>query len=103
MTGKTIGFVTVFPFPETSEQYFTIVVQGRGFNMTLTNDYCIDCANNLFNVTYMVPISKYMSDDYVLLTFKYVAGYETGGFYGFVLFQTEPAEDPRAGDVPERV
>ncbi|XP_018334998.1 myelin regulatory factor, partial [Agrilus planipennis] len=54
------------------DQIFTITIQGRNFNKTLTTKYLINNSNNnhLLNFTYHVPISKYMPDEYINLTFK---------------------------------
>ncbi|XP_076254672.1 uncharacterized protein LOC143192835 isoform X3 [Rhynchophorus ferrugineus] len=51
------------------QQLFIIIIQGRQFNRTLTQKYFR--SSNPFNYTYLVPISKYMSDDYVHLVFRF--------------------------------
>ncbi|KAK9886512.1 hypothetical protein WA026_016791 [Henosepilachna vigintioctopunctata] len=55
-------------FDLTDDQLFTIVIQGRNFNTTLTNRY-LDSVNN-YNFTYIIPTSKYMPDEYLNLIFR---------------------------------
>lgn len=51
------------------DHLFAIIVQGHNFNATLTSDYLLP-TNNKNNITYGIPISKYMRDDYLNLIFK---------------------------------
>ncbi|XP_044763385.1 myelin regulatory factor [Coccinella septempunctata] len=55
-------------FDVTDDQLFTITVQGRNFNITLTDRY-LDFFNN-YNYTYVIPVSKYMPDEYLNLIFR---------------------------------
>lgn len=48
---------------------FAVIVQGRHFNATLSSDY-LSPTSHRHNVTYSIPISKYMPDDYINLIFK---------------------------------
>lgn len=55
-------------FEATEDHLFSIVIQGKSFNATLTSKYMINNNNN--NFTYYIPISKYMADEYVSLIFR---------------------------------
>lgn len=52
------------------DQLFSITVQGRNFNTSLTDSY-LDSFHN-YNYTYVIPLSKYMPDEYLNLMFRFV-------------------------------
>ncbi|KAJ8939737.1 hypothetical protein NQ314_011023 [Rhamnusium bicolor] len=52
------------------DQIFTIIIQGRHFNTTLTHKYRKVVSNPQFNFSYSVPISKYMPDEFINLIFR---------------------------------
>ncbi|XP_045467204.1 myelin regulatory factor-like protein [Harmonia axyridis] len=56
-------------FDTTDDQLFVITVQGRNFNTTLTDRY-FDSVGN-YNYTYVIPLSKYMPDEYLNLIFRF--------------------------------
>lgn len=56
-------------FDSLDDHMFAVIIQGRNFNTTLTSDYLLP-TNNKNNITYSIPISKYMPDDYISLIFK---------------------------------
>ncbi|XP_065166491.1 myelin regulatory factor isoform X3 [Atheta coriaria] len=49
--------------------HFTITMQGKYFNATLTESY-LSQESTTYNYTYILPISKYMPDDYITLIFQ---------------------------------
>ncbi|CAH0548897.1 unnamed protein product [Brassicogethes aeneus] len=53
-------------FVKDEHQSFDITIQGRNFNTTLLNTY----HSNYYNFTYLVPISKFMPDEFVNLMFR---------------------------------
>ncbi|KAK4878641.1 hypothetical protein RN001_011147 [Aquatica leii] len=55
-------------FDSTEDHLFSIMIQGKNFNTTLTSKYMVNNNNN--NFTYHIPISKYMADEYVNLIFR---------------------------------
>ncbi|XP_044739500.1 myelin regulatory factor homolog 2 isoform X2 [Chrysoperla carnea] len=59
----------IYSDSESSENFFSVIIQGRHFNASLGADYCYDC-NLPMNLTYNVPISKYMSEDYIYINFQ---------------------------------
>ncbi|XP_018568182.1 myelin regulatory factor isoform X2 [Anoplophora glabripennis] len=57
-------------FDTGEDQIFTITVQGRHFNTTLTHQYRKFSTNPQSNFSYAVPISKYMPDEFINLIFR---------------------------------
>ncbi|KAJ8917380.1 hypothetical protein NQ315_002404, partial [Exocentrus adspersus] len=57
-------------FDITDDQIFSIIVQGRHFNTTLSHQYRRPVASPQFNYSYNVPISKYMPDEFINLIFR---------------------------------
>ncbi|XP_017769235.1 PREDICTED: myelin regulatory factor isoform X2 [Nicrophorus vespilloides] len=51
------------------ELHFTIIIQGKSFNTTLTDDY-LDSHSSNGNYTYYIQISKYMPDEYINIIFQ---------------------------------
>lgn len=50
------------------DNIFLIIVQGKTFNTTLTSNYIY--SNSPYNISFTVPISKYMPDEFVNLIFR---------------------------------
>lgn len=50
------------------DSLFVITINGKHFNTTLSHSYMTD--NNNFNISYNVPISKYMPDEFITITFR---------------------------------
>ncbi|KAF5290050.1 hypothetical protein FQA39_LY14831 [Lamprigera yunnana] len=55
-------------FDPAEDHLFSIIIQGKDFNTTLTSKYMVNNNNN--NFTYYIPISKYMADEYINLIFR---------------------------------
>ncbi|XP_050503840.1 myelin regulatory factor-like protein isoform X2 [Diabrotica virgifera virgifera] len=56
-------------FDITDDPMFTIILHGRNFNTTLTTKYKVE-TNSPYNISYSVPISKYMPDEFINLIFR---------------------------------
>ncbi|CAG9861760.1 unnamed protein product [Phyllotreta striolata] len=56
-------------FDVADDQMFTIIIHGRNFNATLTPKYKEE-TNSQYNISYSVPVSKYMPDEFVNLIFR---------------------------------
>lgn len=52
------------------DQSFTVIISGSNFNTTLSNNYRITSSNLQYNISYFVPISKYMPDESINLIFR---------------------------------
>ncbi|XP_030749081.1 myelin regulatory factor isoform X2 [Sitophilus oryzae] len=59
-----------YNIPQDERESFVITIQGKNFNSTLTPNYRIQ-TKELFNYSYKVPISKYMPDEFLNITFSF--------------------------------
>lgn len=50
------------------DQLFIITINGRNFSEILTPEYRSQSSS--YNLSYSVPISKYMPDEFINLTFR---------------------------------
>ncbi|VEN58112.1 unnamed protein product, partial [Callosobruchus maculatus] len=57
-------------FDISDDQLFTIIIEGRNFSTPLGYEYRNPEHNSQYNISYSVPISKYMPDDFVNLIFR---------------------------------
>lgn len=72
MSGKHEKSKSFYNIDDTvsDDQSFRIIISGRNFNTTLTNKYRITSSNLQYNISYAVPISKYMPDEFINLIFR---------------------------------